>query len=43
MYIYKSRKKSSADISMLINEVREIETVEKNIATQWYKETGNLQ
>ena len=33
MYIYKSREKSSVDISMLINEVREIETVEKNIAT----------
>ena len=33
MYIYKSREKSSVDISMLINEVREMETVEKNIAT----------
>ena len=33
MYIYKSREKSSVDISMLINEVREIETVEKNIVT----------
>ena len=33
MYIYKSREKGSVDISSLINELRKIKTLEKNIAT----------
>ena len=33
MYIYKSREKGSFDISRLINEIRKIRTLEKNIAT----------
>ena len=33
MYIYKSREKGSVDISSLINEIRKIETLEKNTAT----------
>ena len=33
MHIYKSREKSSVDISKLINEIRKIKTLEKNIAT----------
>ena len=33
MYIYKSRRKGSVDISSLINEITKIKTLEKNIAT----------
>ena len=33
MYMYKSREKGSVDISSLINELRKIKTLEKNIAT----------
>ena len=33
IYIYKSREKGSVDISSLINEIRKIETLEKNTAT----------
>ena len=33
MYIYNSREKGSVDISSLINEIRKVKTLEKNIAT----------
>ena len=33
MYIYKSQEKSSVDISSLINEIRKIKILEKNIAS----------
>ena len=32
MYIYKSREKGPVDISGLINEIRKIKALEKNIA-----------
>ena len=32
-YIYKNREKGSVDISRLINEIRKIKTLKKNIAT----------
>ena len=33
MYIYKNQEKGSVDISRLINEIRKIKTLEKNIVT----------
>ena len=33
MYIYKSREKGSVDISSLINEIRKVKILDKNIAT----------
>ena len=42
MYIYINREKCSADIRTLINEIRKIKTLEKNITTNALK-SGNLQ
>ena len=33
MHLYKIREKGSVDISSLINEIRKIKTLEKNMAT----------
>ena len=33
IYIYKSREKGSIDTSSLINEIRKVKTLDKNIAT----------
>ena len=33
MYIYKNREKGSVDISSLINEIRKVKTLKKNMTT----------